>query len=80
MKEKFKMTFKEFVQFMASDKVRRNMTLTEVILFRMVFANIYVLPYTEEEKEKLWQEQYKKDAMQDLVIPIKKRLELKSNG
>lgn len=74
------MTFKEFVQFMASDKVRRNMTLTEVILFRMVFANIYVLPYTEEEKEKLWQEQYKKDAMQDLVIPIKKRLELKSNG
>lgn len=80
MREKFKMTFKEFVQFMASDKVRRNMTLTEVILFRMVFANIYVLPYTEEEKEKLWQEQYKKDAMQDLVIPIKKRLELKSNG
>ncbi len=80
MREKFKMTFKEFVQFMASDKVRGNMTLTEVILFRMVFANIYVLPYTEEEKEKLWQEQYKEDAMQDLVIPIKKRLELKSNG
>lgn len=74
------MTFKEFVQFMASDKVRRNMTLTEAILFRMVFANIYVLPYTEEEKEKLWQEQYKEDAMQNLVIPIKKRLELKSNG
>ena len=46
----------------------------------MVFANIYVLPYTEEEKEKLWQEQYKEVAMQDLVIPIKKRLELKSNG
>lgn len=74
------MTFKEFVQFMASDKVRENMTLTEVILFRMVFANIYVLPYTGEEKEKLWQEQYKEDAMQDLVIPIKKRLGLKSNG
>lgn len=32
------MTFKEFVQFMASDKVRGNMTLTEVILFRMVFC------------------------------------------
>ena len=74
------MTFKEFVQFMVSDEVRKNMTFVEAILFRLVFANIYVSPRTDEGKEKLWQEQYKEEAMQDLVIPIKKRLELKSNG
>lgn len=79
MREKFKMTFKEFVQFMASDEVKENITSIELIAFRMNFE-VFKYIASDEVRERVWQERYKEKTMQDLVIPIKKRLEVKANG